>query len=417
MNLFKNTYDINSKKIFMDKLLSLIIAISPIFLQYHFFILTYGLLILMITYFFLCIKNNKLYIDRDFVKLGIIIFIQQIFSMIIFNTYSINFMNTIIMVEILCIVVILGYFIENKNILYSYLKKIAIVCTFIVFVQFILHTAFKMPYKPIILLPQSEENLNNWLTNRPSGFFTEPQVYSTFITLIMMIVLQKGEILLSIFLFGGIILCGSSSGIILALIILLYYLTKSSNIKFQFKFVFIICIIIGIIFFVLAPTFSKYFQKILSIFNDMSTYVQAEIVNDYSYTNYLRLFKSWQTIFDLPFEEKIVGIGINNFTKYLDKTDAVFKWNNIWKNDAANAGYYSSAGGVFIDCGMLVAVYYYYFLLKKYNKANTNISKGIIMLIVIQSIYTQIFFNSIFLYYFLLYNAFLDKNKEKSKIF
>lgn len=185
-----------------------------------------------------------------------------------------------------------------------------------------------------------------------------------------------------------------------------YQLKKNKQININYKILLIVIVIIFVLVFLFSPMFSKYVEKIGSIFEDFSDYYNAKIVNSYSYSNYLRLFKSWHTYMDLHPIEKVIGLGINNFMNYLKTTTITFKWNTIWDNNARMAAYYTSAGGVFIDCGLIVALYYYIFLIKKYIHAKSFISKTIIVILVIQSFFTQIFFNNIFVYYFILYNAF-----------
>lgn len=399
------------RKITKDQLLSWIITLSPILLQYKAFVLTYGLLLLIAVYVFFCGKFRKIYYDKDFIKLGIILFLQQVLSMMIFDSYSSTFINTIIMMEITCVIVVIGRFIEDKNILYDTIKKFSILCTIIIIFQFLLNVFLGIEYKALILLPQSNENMQHWIVNRPASLFTEPQTYATFTILVMMCALYKKEIKLSLLFLVGIIICGSSSGILVAFMTLLFFVIKNKDIKIEYKYTIVILIFIIALLMLVMPVFSKYLEKIYTIFGDISQYLDVQIVSNHSYSNYLRLMKSWHTYMDYPLKEKIVGTGLNNFVSYLKNTDTVFIWNKIWDKSAANAGYYSSAGGVFVDCGLIVAIYYYGFLFKKYNKANSYISQGIIILIIIQSIYTQIFFNPIFLYYFLLYNAFLEKKE------
>lgn len=398
-----------------EKIMSWIIAISPILLQYHFVVSTYGLILLFVVYlFFIIIPNNKFFIDKDFLKLGIVILIQEILSMIVFNNFSSKYINTVVTCEIMCLLVTIGFFVKDKQYLYDAVKKVTLLCTLIIYIQFLLHNIFGVEYKPLILIPQEPQYLSVWISNRPSGFFTEPQTFCTFAIIVLLIALEKKEFGFLTFLSLGIVLTGSSAGILLLVAVYFYYLVKNKNISNKSKLkVFIVAIVLAIV--LSLPIFSKYIQKISSVFEDFSYYSSARIANSYSYTNYLRLLKSWHTYFMMPLTEKILGIGINNFYNYINNSNVVFIWNNIWENSAKMAGYYSSAGGVFIECGLIAGLYYYAFLIKKYRNTNSYVSKAIIVFLFLQSLITQIFFNHIFLYYFMFYNVFLCDEEKTIK--
>lgn len=186
----------NGDKVILKKnsSLSWIIAISPILLQYHFVFSTYGLILLTIVYVILMVNRKKIFFDKDFIKLSVILLIQQVTSMLIFNSFSSSYINTLITTEIMCFVVAIGFCVKDKDDLYDKLKKVAIVCTVIIYLQFILHTFMNVEYKPITLIPQNSQHMLVWVTNRPSGLFSEPQTYATFAIIIFIMALQRKEI-------------------------------------------------------------------------------------------------------------------------------------------------------------------------------------------------------------------------------
>lgn len=397
-------------------IMALVIPLSCVLLQYKATLLTYGLLALLFIAVCIIIERKAFYIDKEFLFIGLLISIQQILSALFFDFNIISNLNIVITVWLIIIASSVGLTVKNSDLLYRNFSILGIITTGAIYIQFLLYNIFGKNISSIMLIRQPEEYMRNWLINgtRPSGFFSEPQTHCSFILPLIILALEKKHYKFAIFLSLGVILTGSSLGLIMVSFIwisVMFSYSVSTNKK------------IGIVFFILISAFTFFTldsfeparEKIFTVFNDFSTYLDAKITNNYSYSNYLRLIKGWVTYIELPIIVKIIGVGITNFPIYLQSYDIIFSWNAIWDVNANMAAYFSSAAGVFIESGLFVGIAYYVFLFKKFRQANL-VSKKFIILLFFQSFLTQIFFNNIFTFYFLIYYVFNKEIKSIVKI-
>ena len=396
----------------IEKVIIFIISISCILLQYIAAVFTYGFILLLIMMIYMCVKNKKIYIDKDFAVLITVLTIQQIVTAIVGNRITEANIKFIIMMWLIFFTMSLGYYVNDKKILYKYLKVIGVSATVIVFIQYIMINFFDMRVGPIMFIKQPQEYLKNWALSglRPTGFFSEPQVFCSCILPLIIMALINREYNLVVFFSIGIVLTGSSLGIMMLLGIATIVLFLS-NLNYKKKIAFFLLFAVLILLFLNLEIFESARNKIFTIFNDFALYSNEKMTNNHSYTNYLRLLKGWVTYLELPTKDKILGIGVYNFPEYLQHTNVIFSWNSIWSNNAVMAKYFTSAAGTFIECGFFGAMAYIVFLCKKYYHGN-SVNRIIIILIAIQSFVTQIFFNNIFIFYFLIYYALMERSEK-----
>lgn len=393
-----------------------VIPLSCVLLQYKANFLTYGLLALLFIAVCIIIERKAFYIDKEFLFIGLLISIQQIVSALFFNFDIISNLNIVITVWLIIISSSVGLAVKNSDLLYRNYSILGIITTGAIYIQFLVYNVFGKKISSIMLIKQPEQYMGNWVIggNRPSGFFSEPQTHCSFMLPLIILALEKKNYKFAIFLSLGVILTGSSLGLIMIFfiwILVLFSFSVSTNKKIGM----VLFIFIAIFTFFTLDSFEPAREKIFTVFNDFSTYLDAKITNNHSYTNYLRLIKGWVTYIELPISVKMIGVGIINFPIYLQSYDITFSWNAIWDINANMAAYFSSAAGVFIESGLFVGITYYIFLFKKFRQANL-ISKKIIVLLFFQSFFTQIFFNNIFTFYFLIYYVFNKEIKNIVKI-
>ncbi|MGL6299458.1 hypothetical protein ACR31S_02555 [Streptococcus iniae] len=101
--------------------------------------------------------------------------------------------------------------------------------------------------------------------------------------------------------------------------------------------------------------------------------------------------------------------GLNNLTNYMEITGTRFSWSKQWAVNHIQNAYFNSSSGIFIECGLVIGILYYYILIKKI-KIQNSISKNILIFIIFQGFATQIFFNSIFIFWILMYYIFSKNN-------
>lgn len=383
------------------------IAISCILLQYQTAVMTYGLIALLVVCIWRSLKKGFLF-DKEFLVLVFIISLQQFISCLVFKFDFLSSIGSVINIFLIAFICSSAVSVKDKEQLYKCCACVGIVCTVAIFIQFFIINVLGQNVSAIMLFSQGEELKVNWFQNyyRPSGFFSEAQTHCTFMIPIVLASIENKKYKFAIFLSLGACLTGSSLGIVIISLIWLLLLF-STEMGVNKKIMMLTLIAIGITAFMVLEPFDWIRDKLFTVFTDFSAYTNAKMINNYSYSNYLRLIKGWATFIEFPFMEKIFGIGIANFTTYLKYSNVEFSWNILWANDARMAAYFTSAAGVFIECGIIVGIIYYIFLYRKIEQGS-KLSKKIILFLLIQSFTTQTFFNSIFIFYFLLYYAFQD---------
>lgn len=410
------TYKRNIDRGIIPAIMVWVIPLSCILLQYYAKISTYGLLLLMVMAFFIAFRNKSFYFDKDFLLLGMLIGIQQILCAQYFQFDIVKTINVIVTIWLIIIASSTSWIVNNKELLYRNFSIIGFIATFAIYIQFFMCNFLNMKVSAIMIFPQAEQYIGNWVENytRPSGFFSEPQVHCTYMLPLIIIALEQKKYKYAIFLSVGVALTGSSLGIMMVASIWMYTLFSSSVTKMK-KIGLVILIAIGILAFLVLEPLESARIKLFTVFTDFSKYSSAQIVNSYSYSNYLRLIKGWVTYIEMPLNAKLLGIGITNFLEYLKKSNVSFSWNVIWSSNATMAAYFSSAAGVFIECGLIVGIAYYLFLYRKMKQGNV-IGKKIILALFIQSFLTQTFFNGIFIFYILMYYASRTDKKHCIKL-
>ncbi|MDM0906263.1 hypothetical protein QTI73_11185 [Clostridium perfringens] len=393
-----------------------IIPLSCILLQYKANFLTYGLLVLIAITICIIFKERSFYIDKEFVIIGLLISIQQIISALFLNFDIISNINIVITVWLIIISCSISLMIKNNDLLYKNYSLLGIITTCAIYIQFFMYNLLGKKISSIMLISQAEEYSRNWVVDgtRPSGFFSEPQTHCSFMLPLIIIALEKKNYKFAIFLSLGLILTGSSLGVIMISLVWVSVLL-SSSVCTNKKIVMMFLILISVFTFFTLDSLEPAREKIFTVFNDFSTYLDAKMTNNHSYTNYLRLIKGWVTYIEMPISTKIMGVGITNFPIYLQNCGITFSWSTIWDINATMVAYFSSAAGVFIECGLFVGIVYYIFLFKKFKQGN-SIGKKLIILLFFQSFLTQTFFNNIFIFYFLMYYAYNKNIKSIVKI-
>lgn len=385
-----------------------IIPLSCIFFQYRAIVSSYGLLAIMMMLILFFMHYRYFQIDKRFLCLGFIIAIQQLIAAAILNrslnAVTVNVVNMFMSIFATSLVM---YKLNVENIIRNY-KIIGLISAIAVCFQTIGYVVFGIPVKAIMILPQSAEVMHYWtLSNvRACGFFTEPQTYCTYILPLLIICMDRREYKFSAFLSLSILLTGSSLGIAMMALLWLELLMKS-EVERNKKIIIIGFLAIVLVLFSTLDVFESARNKIATVFDDYSLYTSLKMTNSHSYTNYLRLVKGWATLFELPTREKIIGLTLNGMVAYLSGTSHLFSWSKQWSVESSMAGYFSSAAGVFIECGVIVGAIYYFFVGRMIVK-NTGIARTLLVFLILQSIMTQFFFNGCFTFYMMMFYLFRD---------
>ncbi len=390
------------------------IPLSCVLLQYKAAMSTYGLILLTLVALMLSIGAKFFSADMDFVKMLAVFAVQQLVAYILFKsnfTAIINILLTMFLTGVIVSVFSEGY-IERES-LYRYLKAFSIIVTAVIYLQAVMIVVFQRTVSPIMLLPQSAADAANWSRNayRPSGFFSEPQTYCSMILPICVLAAYKKDFKLLVYLSLGILLAGSSLGIIMVALLWATILFTSSTNK-NTKIGIVALILLGIVIFLTVPALKVPREKLYSVFSGFFAYSSGQMVDQYSYSSYLRLVKGWITYFEEPFLPQIVGVGFNNFANFMRNSGLTFSWNQIWSSSASSVAYFSSASGIFLEGGIFSAAAYIIYMVKNWKRSN-SLGKTLLLMIILQSFATQMFFNSLFIFNILIFYIYGDKKFKR----
>ncbi len=399
-----------SDKVSKSKLCNWYILFFPvimILLQYKAPILSYGAIICLVFVILLVLKYRILSFDRELLLLCGLIIIQQFLLILIGKMNLTLFVSNTCMILTVCLSSALSIFATNnidstKN-MYRYFSRIGYFFALVVIAQVIYGTITGERVSAIPILPLTDEQLINWGVysfSRPSGFFSEPSAYVSFLTPFLVLSIDRKDYKLSILLTITFLLSSSTQGIAVILLLWGYYFVISNNVSTNHKVMLGVLVILSIFFFLYSDVMIDAREKVSSIFFSFSDARNLNMSNEFSYTNYLRIFKGWDTYFELPLGDQITGVGMNNFSYYQSLGKVGFSWHSVFSVDNSNSNYFSSISGVLIECGIFVGLYYYFYLAKKIRDSSAG-TRLLVISFVLQSFVGNMFFNSIFMYYVL----------------
>lgn len=182
---------------------------------------------------------------------------------------------------------------------YKVCKQVAIAATLFLIFQFIAYYGFGLIFRGNIpfMIP-ADIGFVSMEYGRPNSFFYEPAHYAIYVAPIYAMAILKKEYKLAIFLFVGVILSTSTTGIVL--LVLIPILMNIRNVKLlAYLFLFILLGVVG--FFYLPDFFSRTLAK-LSLDNLMQNY---RIFGTFTFFQY----------FKLP--EWLFGVGHNRLAEFL----------------------------------------------------------------------------------------------------
>lgn len=394
-----------------EYIFAFIIISSCIFLQYHFLVISYGMVFVFCALLFrLIIRKKILVYDKDFLQLTLVLCIQQVISALFLDYGRSHLLTNCIFILFVFVISGTSKSVGKKNVLVDCIIVVSTICTLAILVQAFQIYVLGRNVSAIALLPLTEEIAASWNNSvlRPCGFFSEPQTYSSYMAPLLFILIHDRKYKSAIFLSIGMILCGSSLGISITFIAW-FYLILSREMSRTKK---VLLILLGLLFVIVFMNVEVLFEvrgKIEDVFKSFNSYSVGNMVGIYSYSNYLRVVKGWVTLIEMPFFDKLIGIGKDSFGVYLENKKFSFSWNNIWGINQVKSLYYSSAAGVFIEYGLFTGIIYYFFFIRKAVQ-NHSVGRRIILLLLFECFFTQISYNGLFVYYILMFYLFSEVN-------
>ena len=292
-------------------LFTFIIVSSCIFLQYHLLVVSYGMVFVLIAIILrLLISKKTLVYDKDFLEITVLLCTQQIISALVLGFGRSHLLTNLIFIVFVFFISGVSQSIESKKNTVDCIVLVSTVCTIMVLIQAFEIYVLGKSVNAIAILPLTEERSLSWNNNltRPCGLFSEPQTYCSYMAPLLFVLISEKRVKAAIFLTIGMIISGSSLGISIAVIAWMITIISKEMSKGKKVFLIISGIIVSL-FFMSFEELVETRGKLKDIFVNFFDYLNGQMVEKYSYSNYLRMIKGWKTFIEMPLFDKFWGIG------------------------------------------------------------------------------------------------------------
>jgi hypothetical protein len=373
--------------IYAYKFISFILPFFLILSQYKLaninmgFILVQGLTVIIL------ISNFKFRVQKHF-----LVFISSIFVAVLFSTFLyvkmyhgtiFYYLNGILL---FLVVIVLSSYIKLYS-LYRVLLVVGFFTTVIVLFQGVYMAVSGAEVGPIKLLPIATAQQHVWeVAPRPSGVFTEPQLYASFILPLFLFAVLKKKIILSFVFMMGIVVSGSTYGIII-IFALAVWLVISSGRLISLKALMLICsyvFFLAIIFYT-TGIFDNSLEKLARI--DISQEI--------------RVAKAPALFLEMSFSEKIFGMESTVGDFISQHINALYWLLPYLDNDSHLLDYISGLFGLAIYYGVVPMILFLWMLIVSYIQGD-RFQQGMVIIIFLHSISATFLFNGYFVYFFVL---------------
>lgn len=374
---------INLNKRIVNVLIPLCIMLAPysIFKQYY----SVGLFLVLIYAVF-----STSFIENDFkipkTLLNFLIAFTTIYLLNVFRTdKSLSMLNFIIgsVLTVFYISSLIKYF-EFKRFYKNY-KILAIASSTLIIFQALRLFIFRIPAVPINLLPVAQADYSYWdffKGERPSGFFSEPQAFCSFVIPFFIFSLYKKEFLFSAITFVAILMSTSTLGLAISMMVLGYFLFFEKN-KYKGTKVLIISSIV-LVFIILT------YSGLLDSTIDKAQRTPLE--------NNIRLVRGFYIYSKFDMVDLIFGISQDLKTYVI--TTIKEPWVALYTSSGNERllGYTTSFSGLLIQFGLPSFIIYLLFLKKCFVNSSRDCRVLVLVTFVLCFVQT-IIFNAWFVFY------------------
>lgn len=385
-------------KIKVSQLVTVCLPLLFVFAQYKFFSINIGFLLLQMVSFVAFICKPELRIEKNFLlfilSIYLVVFFSYFYSGMIYNGTIFYYASGLLLVFV--VLIMSSY--ANLSKMYDWYKLVGGFITVVVFFQgvYILITGSELA--PIRLLPVSQDIERVWLPSpRPSGFFSEPQLYASFVLPLFLLSVLKKDYLLCFLLLLGILVSGSTYGLMIALVLSFWLVLRNghlTNVKSWFGLLFLSGIFISIFF--STGLFDSAYEKLL----------RTDI------TQGIRVAKSPILFWEMSFVEKIIGMR-SSVEDFIRVNINSFLWLAPYvEADSHLLGYVTGLFGLGIYFGIVPMLLYMWFLIRSFLKGD-KFQQGMVIIILLHSISATILFNAYFVFFFVLLFSFSYDGSSK----
>lgn len=376
---------------------AILLSIFYVFSQYSLPIMSYGMVGLFAFCVIYFLFHGELVINKSLLFFCMICAVQQAVVYAVTGTFKEN-VNTYLFIYISAFLLSITSQIQEDS-FYKCYKIVAVIFSAFVIYQALVTYVFGQPVSAIRILPVSADDLHFWSreADRPSGLFTEPQAFASFLHPLLITSLFKKEKKFAIFLTIAIFASASSQGIIVAALIWAYYLLiieSQATKKFLSIAIFLMLTFIGIE----SGLFNVAIEKLSGIH-----------LGSYD----IRLTKGFMIYGAMPLKDKIMGIGEGNLRTYLLSGGFDFFWMGLTRDELF--AYVTSMANVCISYGIVGFYGYIRIFVKEYLHTKNSTKLMIIVLLVVSFAQTLIF-NMWFIFYWSIYQV-MDQEKTGDRYF
>jgi hypothetical protein len=278
----------------------------------------------------------------------------------------------------------------NIDEFYKKYRVLCLVASWVVMVQGVYMAATGDLLAPIQLFPTTtaEQEQGLWIAaSRASGFFTEPQMYAAFILPGIALALVKREAKVAAILICGILVSGSTYGIVIAGALLLSNMTMSRRKDAGYAtFVVVTVLFVAVL---MATQYTALFdpaiEKLLS--TDVATNV--------------RLANSPAVFYHMSLAEKIFGLNVG-VDEFMRRNAFLMPWlYNYMEIQSDGSTYLSGMFGLGVVYGVVPMVLFF-LLVVKYFLRGSNFQRNLAIIVMLHSLSATILFNGYFVFFFSL---------------
>jgi hypothetical protein len=373
--------------IYASKLISLIFPFFLILAQYKLANINMGYILVQGLAAVILISNFKFRVQKHF-----LVFISSIFVAVIFSMYLYGkmyhgtifyYLNGILL---FLVVIVLSSYIKFSS-LYRMLLVVGVFATLLVLIQGVYITVSGSEVAPIKLLPVTADLQRLWVAApRPSGVFTEPQLYASFILPLFLFAVLKKKFILSFVFMLGILLSGSTYGIIVVFALVVWLVITSGRLTSIKAWMLICsCVFFLAIIFYTTGMFDKSLEKLAR--TDISQGI--------------RVAKAPMLFLEMSFSEKIFGME-STVGDFISQHINVFPWLlRYLVNDSHLLNYVSGLFSLAIYYGVVPMILFLWMLIMTYIHGD-RFQQGMVIVVFLHSLSATFLFNGYFVYYFVL---------------
>lgn len=377
----------------------ILLALFSMLAQYSLPFMSYGLTLAFVYGVFVWFYKKGLFVvNKSILYFFLWCMVSQLFIYLRTGTFDKNASTYFFMFVALFLLTTLCHI--NLDSFYRAYYVLGFIFSITVIYQFVMGNLLGIPQSAIRILPVATEDLHFWIqnSNRVSGFFSEPQAYSSYILPLLILLLFKRKFKSAIFISIAILTSTSSQGILIALFIWGYYLViyeDNGKKKFFRMIEGLIAVVLAIVIMSNVLTLKPIIDKIFAI--ELGGYD-------------IRLTKGFQIYGAMPLGDKISGIGFGNLHDYLLKGNFNFFWMTLTRPELL--GYITTMSNVLVSFGVVAFVFYINIFIKNW-KSDTPEAKLMLIVILISSFTQTILFNAWFVFYWVVYEIFDQHNNNR----